>query len=117
MRSINELKLVAEPTRLRILNLLIEQEICVCELQEILDLPQVSVSKHLMKLRENKFVKTNKKANRVFYSLNEEVINECWLEELIRQLRINEKALKDDYDLLAKHNNVSNQEDYHCPKS
>jgi ArsR family transcriptional regulator len=38
-------------TRLRILNLLLRQPICVCHIQGVLGLPQVNVSQHLAYLR------------------------------------------------------------------
>lgn len=37
----------ADPTRIRILNLLVAGELCVCDLVELLDLPQSTVSRHL----------------------------------------------------------------------
>ena len=44
-------KALADPTRLRILELLAEQEMCVCELMAALHLPQPLVSHHLRVLR------------------------------------------------------------------
>ncbi len=41
----------ADPTRLRLLNLLAVGELCVCDLVEILSLPQPLVSRHLTYLR------------------------------------------------------------------
>jgi len=45
------LKALADPTRLRILNLLASGELCVCDLVELLALPQPTVSRHLGTLR------------------------------------------------------------------
>jgi ArsR family transcriptional regulator len=56
-------------TRLRILNLLNEGELCVCHFQEILDEPQVKISKHLAYLRARGLVASRKKANWKIYSL------------------------------------------------
>jgi ArsR family transcriptional regulator len=39
-------------SRLRILNLLIHQPVCVCHFQEVIGLPQVNVSQHLAYLRK-----------------------------------------------------------------
>lgn len=44
-------KCIADPTRLRILNLLSVGELCVCDVVEILALPQPTVSRHLGQLR------------------------------------------------------------------
>ena len=41
----------ADPTRLRILNLLAAGELCVCDIVELLALPQPTVSRHLAYLR------------------------------------------------------------------
>lgn len=56
-------------TRLRILNLLGEGELCVCHLQEILGEPQVKVSKHLAYLKTHGLVGARKEANWMIYSL------------------------------------------------
>ena len=58
-----------DETRLRILSLLHEGELCVCHFQEILDEPQVKISKHLAYLRARGLVETRKEANWVIYSL------------------------------------------------
>jgi DNA-binding transcriptional ArsR family regulator len=42
----------SDPTRLRILNLLLQQPLCVCHVQDVLDLPQVNTSQHLAYLRK-----------------------------------------------------------------
>ena len=49
--STDKFKAFADPTRLRILNLLAVQELCVCHLVEILDAPQPKISRHLAMLR------------------------------------------------------------------
>ncbi|MGD2111458.1 MAG: metalloregulator ArsR/SmtB family transcription factor [Phycisphaerae bacterium] len=41
----------ADPTRLRILNVLLEGELCVCDLCSVLQLPQPTASRHLAHLR------------------------------------------------------------------
>jgi DNA-binding transcriptional ArsR family regulator len=46
----------SDPTRLRILNLLIQEQLCVCHIQEVLDLPQVNTSQHLAYLRKTGLV-------------------------------------------------------------
>jgi ArsR family transcriptional regulator len=56
-------------TRLRILNLLTQGELCVCHLQEILGERQVKVSKHLAYLRKHGLVEARKEANWMVYSL------------------------------------------------
>src|SRR3990172_11312185 len=58
-----------EPTRLRLLNLLRQGDICVCDLQAVLSLPQHTVSRHLAALRHAGLVVDQRKGQRVIYSL------------------------------------------------
>lgn len=64
------LKLLGDKTRLTIMKLLQEQECCVCELVEIFDMSQPSVSQHLRKLKDAGFLKENRKGQWIFYSIN-----------------------------------------------
>jgi ArsR family transcriptional regulator len=60
----------ANPTRLRILHLLLEQkEICVCDLCEVLGEPQPKVSRHLAVLRSTGLVEARSGGKWKFYSL------------------------------------------------
>jgi ArsR family transcriptional regulator len=63
-------------TRLRILHLLTKSPLCVCHFQDILDEPQVKVSKHLAYLRRRGMVSTEKEQNWVIYSLPEQGADE-----------------------------------------
>ena len=60
---------LCDPTRLRILNLLTRSPLCVCHFQEILDEPQVKISKHLAYLRERGIVVAEREQNWMIYSL------------------------------------------------
>ena len=57
-------------TRLRILNLLAQSPLCVCHFQEILDEPQVKISKHLGYLKEREMVVAERQQNWMIYSLS-----------------------------------------------
>lgn len=46
------LKALADPTRLRILGLLLGGEVCVCDIHESLGIPQPRASRHLATLRQ-----------------------------------------------------------------
>lgn len=63
-------KLLSDETRFRVIMLLMEQELAVCELVGILDLPQPKVSKALGKLRDLGFVLDERKEKYMYYSLN-----------------------------------------------
>jgi DNA-binding transcriptional ArsR family regulator len=63
------LKAAGEPTRLRILNLLRLDSICVCDIQALLGIAQPTVSRHLAVLRHTGLVLDDRDGPRVWYSL------------------------------------------------
>jgi ArsR family transcriptional regulator, arsenate/arsenite/antimonite-responsive transcriptional repressor len=67
--SVELFKAVADPVRLRLLNLLAAGEVCVCHLHEALDLPQSTVSRHLAYLRKRGLVVGRKEGLWVHYRL------------------------------------------------
>jgi ArsR family transcriptional regulator len=67
------LKAVADPTRLQILAMIAaseNQESCVCNLTEPLDLTQPTISHHLKKLAEAGLISGERRGTWVWYSLN-----------------------------------------------
>ena len=62
------LKAISDPNRIRILNLLHERSLCVCDLEDILKLNQSNLSRHLGTLRNAGIVAAEKKALFTFYS-------------------------------------------------
>lgn len=62
---------LCDESRLRILHLLTQGPLCVCHVQEILQLPQVAVSKHLAYLRQRGLVETRRHEQWKIYSLPE----------------------------------------------
>ncbi|MBN1468514.1 MAG: winged helix-turn-helix transcriptional regulator [Fusobacteriaceae bacterium] len=68
------LKALSDDTRLRILNIIKEGEFCVCDIENALELNQSNASKHLNKLKSSKIIKATKKAQWVYYSLNEKTL-------------------------------------------
>jgi DNA-binding transcriptional ArsR family regulator len=75
-------EVLAEPTRRRILDLLLERSRAVGEIVEALGLSQPGVSKHLRVLREGGFVDVRQDAQRRFYELRPGPLAEvdAWLE-------------------------------------
>jgi ArsR family transcriptional regulator len=63
------LRAAGDSIRLRILNLLREGRVCVCDLQRVLGHPQPTVSRHLAVLRHAGLVDDTRNGNRVLYSL------------------------------------------------
>jgi ArsR family transcriptional regulator len=62
------LKALADPNRLRIMNLLNDRTLCVCDLENILNLNQSNLSRHLARLRHAGIVTAEKKALFTYYS-------------------------------------------------
>jgi len=67
--SIDLLVLISEPTRLRILNCLAGAPLFVSDLQELLALPQSTVSRHLTVLRKGELVRDTSVSPYVLYRL------------------------------------------------
>jgi ArsR family transcriptional regulator len=67
-------KTLGDPTRLRILQALSQEELCVCDLVEVLEMTQSAVSHQLRVLRGQRLVKYRKEGKMVFYSLDDEHI-------------------------------------------
>jgi len=65
-------KILSDETRLRIIMLLYQEELCVCEISGILNVPQPRISKNLSKLRDLNLVIDERKEKFVFYSLKKE---------------------------------------------
>ncbi len=64
------LKLVSAETRLRIVILLAQGDLYVCQISGILNLSQPKVSKHLAKLKDLNYVVNERKERYILYSLN-----------------------------------------------
>jgi|SRR5690554_1192756 len=63
-------KLLSDETRIRILMLLKNQKLCVCELCGIMEETQPKISKHLAKLRDLGIIKDERSEQFIFYSLS-----------------------------------------------
>src|SRR6185436_3277178 len=65
--TINFLRLLADPTRLRLLLLLEQEELSVAELQEILGMGQSRISSHLAQLKRAGVVSDRRAGKNVYY--------------------------------------------------
>lgn len=63
------MKALSDETRLRIINLLYEKELCVCDIMETLHITQAKASRHLIYLRNAGLVTDRKQAQWVYYSI------------------------------------------------
>ena len=62
-------KVFADATRIRILCVLLESEMCVCDLAEVLEMTQSAISHQLRVLKQAKLVKNRRDGKTVYYSL------------------------------------------------
>jgi ArsR family transcriptional regulator, arsenate/arsenite/antimonite-responsive transcriptional repressor len=70
MRGLEQLfKGLADMTRLRILNLLLHGELCVCDIQFVLGSSQPNISRHLTYLRNSGLVLDRREGARIYYRL------------------------------------------------
>ncbi len=63
-------KALADETRLRILVLLLDGELCVCELMAALELPQSTVSRHLSYLKNSGWLEDRRAGVWIYYCLD-----------------------------------------------
>ncbi len=78
-------KIFADPTRLRILEVLINKPLCVNDISEKLNISQSAISHQLKYLRTSNLVKTEKVGKNVFYNISDnhiKIILEYGIEHL-----------------------------------
>lgn len=62
-------KVFGDSTRIRILFVLFEAEVCVCDLAQALNMTQSAISHQLKILKQSKLVKSRREGKSIFYSL------------------------------------------------
>ena len=91
-------KALSDETRLRILNLLLERECCVCEVMQALDISQTRASRNLSALYDAGLLKLRKDGLWSLYSIDEEGMKE-YLSDLVgvvgKALEVNRVAALD----------------------
>ena len=65
-------KVFGDSTRTRILSALFIEELCVCDIAEILSMTKSAVSHQLRILRQTKVVKSRREGKEIFYSLDDD---------------------------------------------
>ncbi len=90
-------KALGDENRIRILNLLMREELCVCEIETMLGMTQSNASRHLNKLKNAGIITSDKKSQWVYYGINNEFIKENNLlyEFLKNKINENVQCLKD----------------------
>lgn len=87
MNKFMVLKLLADENRFNIFNKLLEyDELCVCEIEELLGIKQANTSKHLKKFKDLNIVSARRIKNMIKYSIKEDFLDENM--DLIKYLMI-----------------------------
>ena len=93
-------KALSDENRLRIISVLMQRELCVCEIEAVLNMSQSNVSRHLNKLKAAQIVTSKKESQWAFYKLSDKFIEENGhlykhlQESLSQDAQLNEDATK-----------------------
>ena len=101
MELIQILKALSDETRLRILNILRDGPLCVCEIEAILEISQSNASRHLSKLTNANLVNYYKEAKFIYYRLDDETLNEYnFIQNILDNELDKDTQLRYDYEIL-----------------
>ena len=88
-------KALADETRLRILNLLYERELCVCDVMAVLDITQSKASRHLIALKRVGLLSDRREAQWIHYSLLPDRESRLIKDIILNRLRKAERCIED----------------------
>jgi len=99
---IKAVKALSDETRLRILNVLLERECCVCEVMQALEISQTRASRNLGILQDAGFLKTRRDGLWMVYSVDWQATNQyaTALAKLLRESVISSDLLEKDRERL-----------------
>ena len=97
------LKALADENRIRILNLLRNGELCVCEIEAVLGIKQSNTSRHLNRLKVADIIASEKKSQWVYYRLKNETFTKFPFISIIINDEVDKiNICKKDSELLKK---------------
>lgn len=70
---IDVFKTLGDENRIRIVNLLRNGELCVCDIEAVLGIKQSNTSRHLNRLKMSQIIVSEKKSQWVYYRLNDSI--------------------------------------------
>lgn len=100
--SVKMFKALGDETRMRMLNLMRHGELCVCDIMEVLQLPQSTISRHLAHLRNTGWVSARRRGKWIYYRLKVESGTERICSDVIIYLS-SLPLLQEDYRAMALH--------------
>lgn len=71
-------KIFGDSTRIKIINILLEEELCVNDISKRINVTQSAVSHQLRILKSSKLVKYRKEANSIYYSLADDHVKKIF---------------------------------------
>ncbi len=86
-------KVLGEETRLRMLGLLFDRELCVCDIESVLGISQANASRHLAKMKSAGILSSRKSAQWVYYDIDK-LFSDAH-SDLMEALRVEVKKLPD----------------------
>ncbi|MBS6508362.1 MAG: winged helix-turn-helix transcriptional regulator [Paraclostridium bifermentans] len=108
MELIQILKALSDESRLRILNILRDGPLCVCEIEAILEISQSNASRHLSKLTNANLVNYYKEAKFIYYKLDHETLKQySFIQNILDNELDKDKKLKYDYKILKAYKNAN----------
>jgi len=97
------LKALADENRIRILNLLRNGELCVCDIETVLCIKQSNTSRHLNRLKIAGIIASEKKSQWVYYRLKDETFVKFPFLSMIVNEEVGKISIcKEDLELLTK---------------
>jgi len=87
---------LSDEIRLRIINILFQSDLYVCEMVDILELPQSTVSRHLTILKNANIVEDTKNGLWVKYALIKNRMYDNIIKALVKEELLNTQKCKDD---------------------
>lgn len=104
MDLLQVMKALSDETRIRILNLLKDGEMCVCEIETVLSISQSNASRHLTKLTAAKIVDYYKVNKYVYYKMDQDTIKEFpFINEILISHAVKLEQCKKDLHRLKKY--------------
>ncbi|MDP3879957.1 MAG: metalloregulator ArsR/SmtB family transcription factor [Dehalococcoidales bacterium] len=99
---IKTIKALSDETRLRILNILLERECCVCEVMQALDVSQSRASRNLGILESAGFLQARRDGTWVLYSIDRQTSNRyaAALTGLLKDFAVSDEVLAQDRERL-----------------
>ena len=101
---IKAMKALSDETRLRILNVVLERECCVCEVMQALDISQSRASRNLGILQNTGFLKARRDGAWMLYSVDWKTANHfaTSLAELLKDFLVSSEVLAKDRERLKE---------------